>query len=135
VKKLIEWLRRKKKAQDRAAAEDKLFERLFLDERAVGGAHERDGQGSERIVIDGKGAELVLQGGVPVITVGEGSALCLRNIVFAGTEGKKTPLIVRIGRKGELVLEAGAAIEHCKVEGNKEQGTDSREQGTESREE
>jgi hypothetical protein len=64
------------------------------------------------VMIDGTGAEIVLEraGGAPVLCVGEGVTLFLRNITFTGREDNNAPLIRVSGAGAKLVLEDGAVI-------------------------
>jgi hypothetical protein len=63
-------------------------------------------------IIDGKGAEIILEraGGAPVICVGEGVTLFLRNITITGRKDNNAPLVRVSGAGAKLVLEDGAVI-------------------------
>jgi hypothetical protein len=64
------------------------------------------------VIIDGKGVEIVLNraGGVPLISVGEGVTLILRDITFTGRGDNNAALIKVSGEGAKLVLEEGAVI-------------------------
>jgi hypothetical protein len=66
----------------------------------------------EEVILDGKGGEIALYraGGAPVVTVGEGVTLFLRNIILTGREDNNAALIKVSGYGAKLVLEDGAVI-------------------------
>jgi hypothetical protein len=66
-----------------------------------------------RVVINGGGRTVSLAGtgGSPLLTVGDGVTLTLRNITLAGTDGDTAPLIEINGKGAKLVLESGAVIQ------------------------
>jgi hypothetical protein len=65
-----------------------------------------------RVVINGGGRTVSLAGagGGPLLTVGDGVTLTLRNITFTGTDGNNAPLVVINGKGARLVLGSGAVI-------------------------
>jgi hypothetical protein len=65
-----------------------------------------------RVVINGGGRTVSLAGAgsVPLLTVGEGVTLTLRNITFTGTDSSAAPLIEVNGKGARLVLGTGAVI-------------------------
>ena len=65
-----------------------------------------------RVVINGGGRTVRLNepGGSPLLTVGDGVTLTLRNITFTGTGGNTAPLVEINGKGARLVLGIGAVI-------------------------
>jgi hypothetical protein len=70
------------------------------------------GTSPARVVINGGGRTISMAGteGFPLLTVGDGVTLTLRNITFTGTGGSNAPLVEINGKGARLVLEAGAVI-------------------------
>jgi hypothetical protein len=63
------------------------------------------------VIIDGNGREIALTGlpGSPLITVGSGVTLTLKNITFKGMTNNTRPLIL-VNMGGTLIMETGAVI-------------------------
>jgi hypothetical protein len=70
------------------------------------------GTSPARVVINGGGRTVNLAGagGSPLLTVGDGVTLTLRDITFTGTGGNNAPLIEINGEGARLVLGTGAVI-------------------------
>ena len=79
-----------------------------------------------RVVINGGGRTVSLNGtgGSPLLTVGDGVTLTLRNITFTGTGNNTASLVEINGRGAKLVLGTGAVIQ-----GNTNTNTASRQAG------
>jgi hypothetical protein len=71
------------------------------------------GTSPARVVINGGGrtVNLAETGEVPLLTVGDGVTLTLRNITFARIGGSNAPLIEVNGKRARLVLGTGAVIQ------------------------
>jgi hypothetical protein len=68
------------------------------------------------VTIDGDGLQVIPTGastGYPLITVGEGVTLTLKNITFKGLENNSAP-VIKVASGGKLIMEGGARISHNK---------------------